>query len=91
MNGFAKMNLKWDKANKTFKSVYYYIIMRLSDKESLCLACAIYSLSSFGAKWDEFPEVFRRNLMKSVRDVTELNDQSLSNIIYGLAILEADL
>lgn len=55
----------------------------------ICLACALYALGSYEAEWTELPEDIQNRFMKVLTTV-DLCDQTMSNVVYGLAMMKAE-
>ena len=88
LHGFAKMSTRWDELSDGMRRSMLVSIASLSSVGALCLACSIYSLGMLGATWDRLPHKIRESFMLSATQ-RRMQDQTISNVIYGLSLLKA--
>ena len=86
LHGFAKMDAKWDVMPQELKVGLLEMTAQLAEMGSLCLACTAYSLGIMGCSWDYIPPRIRSLLADSAGNAP-LEDQTISNVIYGLSLL----
>lgn len=89
MNGFARINAEWDIIPSTLQRAFIVSISALDKINNLCLACTVYSLGLFKAKWSNLPMKLKNMLIKAACSIS-LKEQTLSNVFYGFGLLEVD-
>ena len=88
LHGFAKMSARWDELSDAMRRSMLVSIASLASVGALCLACTIYSLGMLGATWDRLPHKIRESFMVSSTQ-RRMQDQTISNVIYGLSLLKS--
>ena len=87
MYGFAYMGANWVAMPEVLRRSMLVSIANLDKVDNVCLACTIYTLGLLGARWEQLPLRLREILCRTA-ERTDLRDQVLSNILYGLALME---
>jgi hypothetical protein len=89
LHGLAKMNAKWSEIDNRIVYSIYKTLIRLGKIDAICLTCTVYSLGMLEAGWENLPREVRMSLTGSITGQT-LVDQALSNVIYGLSLMQVE-
>jgi hypothetical protein len=88
LSGYAKMGAVWTDLPALVRDVAMRVIMEGKSPDDISVPCVLNALGQMDVKWMKQSPTFRTHIATLMQDL-ELREQPLTNIVFGIAMMEA--